>query len=98
MKRIVSIASVIAVMIMSGCTDNSSAVPSRTAGFSAVSDVKKRLGETQGLQNTDIVVRVVNGKTVLSGMVYSRKQKYLASSVARSVKSSGTVVNRLVVQ
>ncbi|TET89020.1 MAG: BON domain-containing protein [Sulfurovum sp.] len=98
MKIILSILSVVAVMMMSGCADKSDVKLSKIAGFGAVSDVKTKLSKTQGLQNTNIIVSVENGKTVLSGVVHSKKQKFLASTVARSVRSSGTVVNRLAVQ
>jgi hypothetical protein len=97
-KIVLSILSVMAVIMMSGCADNSNVKPSKIAGFGAASDVKNKLSTTQGLQNTNIIVSVKNGKMVLNGVVHSEKQKYLASSVARSVKSSGTVVNRLAVQ
>jgi osmotically-inducible protein OsmY len=43
-------------------------------------------------------VNTQNGKNILSGVVHTEKQKFLASSVARSVEGSGTVINRLVVQ
>jgi len=98
MRTVLSTLSVVAVIMMIGCTDSSNVKQSRTAGFSAVSDVKNKLSTVQGLQNTNITVSIRNGKTVLSGTVHTRKQKYLASTIARSVKSSGTVINHLAVQ
>ncbi len=98
MKIVLSILSIVAVIMMGGCTDKSDLKPSKIAGAGAASDVRAKLSKIQGLQNTNIIVSVENGKIVLSGVVHSKKQKFLASTVARSVRSAGTVVNHLAVQ
>ena len=82
---------------LSGCSDKSS-VHSPVARAGSSSDIQNKLATTQALRHTDIKVNTQNGKNILSGVVHTQKQKFLASSVARSVEGSGTVVNRLVVQ
>ncbi len=84
-------------LCLSGCKDNAS-VHSPVARAGSASDIQDKLATTQALRHTDIKVNTQNGKNILSGVVYTEKQKFLASSVARSVEGSGIVVNRLVVQ
>lgn|GEM_PF-1512534 len=82
---------------LNGCTNNTS-VHSTVARAGSASGIKDKLGTTQQLRLTDIRVTTQNGKNILSGVVQTQRQKFLASSVARSVEGSGTVVNRLAVQ
>jgi len=83
---------------LNGCSNNNASVHSTVARAGSASDIKDKLATTQQLQNTNIRVDTEGGKNILSGVVYTKKQKFLASSVARSVKGSGRVVNRLAVQ
>ena len=73
-------------------------VPSPVARAGSASDKKDKLATTQALRHTNIEVNTRNGKNILSGVVQTQKQKFLAGSVARSVEGSGTVVNQLVVK
>lgn len=83
---------------LSGCSNNNTSVYSPGARTGSASDIKDKLATTQQLQNTNIHVSTQNNQNILSGVVHTKKQKFLASSVARSVEGSGTVVNRLEVQ
>ena len=87
----------VAVLYLSGCSDKSS-VHSPVARAGSASDIKEKLATTQALRYTNIQVNTQNGKNILSGVVHTQKQKFLASSVARSVEGSGIVVNQLVVK
>jgi osmotically-inducible protein OsmY len=87
----------VAGLYLHGCSDNRS-VHSPVARAGSASDIQDKLATTQALRHTDIKVGTQNGKNILSGVVYTKKQKFLAGSVARSVEGSGIVVNRLVVQ
>ena len=84
-------------LYFNGCSDNRS-VHSPVARAGSAADIKDKLGTTQALRHTDIQVNTRNGKNILSGVVQTQKQKFLAGSVARSVEGSGTVVNQLVVK
>ena len=84
-------------LYLSGCSDNR-LVHSPVARAGSASDIEDKLATTQALRHTNIQVNTQNGKNILSGVVHTQKQKFLASSVARSVEGSGTVVNQLVVK
>ena len=84
-------------LYLNGCSDNRP-VHSPVASIGSASDIKDKLAATQALRHTNIQVNTQNGKNILSGVVQTQKQKFLAGSVARSVEGSGIVVNRLVVQ
>jgi osmotically-inducible protein OsmY len=87
----------VAGLYLNGCSDNRSVYrPVARAG--SASDIKDKLATTQALRHTDIQVDTQNGKNILSGVVQTQKQKFLAGSVARSVEGSGIVINRLVVE
>jgi hypothetical protein len=84
-------------LCLNSCSDNRSIYsPSARAG--SASEIEDKLSTTQALRHTDIRVDTQNGKNILSGVVHTRKQKFLASTVARSVEGSGIVVNQLVVE
>ena len=87
----------VAGLYLSGCSDKSS-VYSQVARAGSTSDIEEKLATTQTLRHTNIQVNTQNGKNILSGVVHTQKQKFLASSVARSVEGSGIVVNQLVVK
>ena len=87
----------VAGLYLSGCSDNRS-IHSPVARAGSASDIKDKLTTTQTLRHTNIQVNTQNGKNILSGVVHTQKQKFLASSVARSVEGSGIVVNQLVVK
>jgi osmotically-inducible protein OsmY len=87
----------VAGLYLNGCSDNRS-VHRPVARAGSASDIKDKLANTQALRHTDIQVNTRNGKNILSGVVHTQKQKFLAGSVARSVEGSGIVINRLVVQ
>ena len=87
----------VAGLYFSGCSDNRS-VYSPVARAGSTSDIKDKLSMTQALRDTKIQVHTQNGKNILSGVVHTQKEKYLAGSVARSVEGSGIVVNQLVVR
>ena len=87
----------VAGLCLNGCSDNRS-VHSPVARTGSASDIQNKLVTTQALRYTDIKVDTQNGKNVLSGVVHTKRQKFLAGSVARSVEGSGIVVNRLVVE
>jgi len=97
MNKILLAMGMVAGLCLSGCSDKSS-VYSPAARAGSASDIQDKLAATQTLGHTSIQVNTQNGKNILSGVVHTEKQKFLASSVARSVEGSGTVVNRLVVQ
>jgi hypothetical protein len=84
-------------LYFSGCSDNRS-VYSPVARAGSTSDIKDKLATTQALRHKNIQVNTENGKNILSGVVDTQKEKYLAGSVARSVQGSGIVVNQLVVK
>ena len=84
-------------LCLNGCSDNRS-IDSPVASIGSASDIKEKLAITQALRHTKIQVNTRNGKNILSGVVQTQKQKFLAGSVARSVEGSGIVVNRLVVE
>ena len=84
-------------LCFNGCSDNTS-IDSPVARMGSASDIKDKLATTQALRGTSIEVTTRNGKNILSGVVYTKKQKFLAGSVARSVQGSGIVVNQLVVK
>ena len=84
-------------LCLNGCSDNRS-IDSPVASIGSASDIKEKLAITQALRHTKIQVNTRNGKNILSGVVQTQKQKFLAGSVARSVEGSGIVINRLVVQ
>lgn len=84
-------------LYLTGCSDNRS-VHSPVARTGSASDIEDKLLTTQALRHADIKVDTQHGKNILSGVVHTKKQKFLAGSVARSVKGSGIVVNRLVVE
>ena len=97
MKKVLLAMGMVAGFWLSGCSDTAS-VDSPVARAGSASDIKDKLATTQALHGADIQVNTQNGKNILSGVVHTQKQKFLASSVARSVKGSGTVVNQLVVK
>ncbi len=97
MTKVLLAMGMVAGLCLSGCSDKSS-VYSPVARAGSASDIKDKLATTQTLRHTNIQVHTKNGKNILSGVVHTQKQKFLASSVARSVKGSGTVVNQLVVK
>jgi hypothetical protein len=84
-------------LCLNGCSDNRP-VHSPVASIGSASDIKDKLAATQALRHTNIQVNTQNGKNILSGVVQTQKQKFLAGSVARSVEGSGIVINRLVVE
>jgi len=84
-------------LCLNGCSDNRS-LHSPVARAGSASDIQDKLLITQALRHADIKVDTQNGKNILSGAVHTKKQKFLAGSVARSVEGSGIVVNRLVVE
>lgn len=98
MKKVLLSMGMLAGLGLSGCSNNNISVYSPMGRTGSASDIKDKLAATQQLQNTNIQVSTQNGQNILSGTVHTKKQKFLASSVARSVKGSGTVVNRLEVQ
>ena len=98
MKKVLLAMGMVAGLWLSGCSKNNTSVHSTVARAGSASDIKDKLATTQQLQNTNIRVSTQDGKNILTGVVHTKKQKFLASSVARSVKGSGTVVNRLAVQ
>lgn len=97
MNKVLLVMGMVAGLWFSGCSDKSS-IYSQVARAGSASDIQDKLAITQALRHTNIQVNTQNGKNILSGVVHTEKQKFLASSVARSVEGSGIVVNRLVVQ
>ncbi|MCD6653435.1 MAG: BON domain-containing protein [Sulfurovum sp.] len=99
MKNFLMAASIIGMIFLNGCAENKDAAPKEKYGFSpSSSPVSQKLAQTKGLKNTYIVVKKEDGKTILQGKVHTKKQKFLAGTVARSVEGSGRVVNRLAVR
>ncbi|MFK5975082.1 MAG: BON domain-containing protein [Sulfurovum sp.] len=64
---------------------------------SVTANIKAKLDSTKELQGFQIYPHIQDGKTLLSGIVNTKREKILAGSIARSVEGSGVVVNRLVV-
>ncbi len=87
----------VAGLCLNGCSGNRS-IHSPVARAGSASEIQDKLAKIQALRHTDIKVDTQNGKNILSGVVHTEKQKFLAGSVARSVEGSGIVVNRLVVE
>lgn len=98
MKKVLPAVGMVVGLWLSGCSNNSASLDSTVARAGSASDIKDKLATTQQLKNTHIRVDTEDGKNILSGVVHTKKQKFLASSVARSVEGSGRVVNRLAVQ
>lgn len=99
MKKKLMAAGIASMILLSGCANNKSATPQEKYGFSpSSSPISQKLAQTKALKKTYIVVKKENGKTILQGRVHTKKQKFLAGTVARSVEGSGMVVNRLAVQ
>lgn len=99
MKKFLMVASIIGMILLNGCADNKDTAPKEKYGFSpSSSPVSQKLAQTKGLKNTYIVVKKEDGKTILQGRVHTKKQKFLAGTVARSVEGSGMVINRLAVR
>lgn len=98
MKKVLLTMGMFAGLWLGGCSNNTTSVYAPGARTGSASDIKDKLSATQQLQNTNIQVSTQNGQNILSGVVHTKKQKFLASSVARSVEGSGIVVNRLEVQ
>lgn len=98
MKKVLLTVGMLAGLCLSGCSNTTTSVHSPVARTGSASDIKDKLTTTLQLQNTNIQVSTQNGQNILSGVVHTKKQKFLAGSVARSVKNAGTVVNRLEVQ
>jgi len=84
-------------LCLNGCSDNRS-IYSPGARTGSASEIEDKLSTTQALRHTEIKVDTQNGRNILSGVVHTRKQKFLASAIARSVEGSGIVVNQLVVE
>ena len=84
-------------LCLGGCS-NTTSIDSPVARMGSASDIKDKLATTRALYGTNIEVNTRNGKNILSGVVNTKKQKFLAGSVARSVHGSGIVVNQLVVR
>lgn len=84
-------------MYFMGCTHHT-LIDNPVARMGSASAIKDKLATTQALRGTNIEVNIHDGKNILSGVVYTKKQKFLAGSVARSVQGSGIVVNQLVVR
>ena len=97
-------------VLLSGCNKDKVTVPKlntktpvalasakHKASFSdVVSEIKAKLFSTQELKYCKVMVSQEEKNIILSGQVYTKKQRFLASSVARSVQGSGRVINRLV--
>ncbi|MBD3790324.1 MAG: BON domain-containing protein [Campylobacterales bacterium] len=99
MKKSMIAACISGMILVSGCAPQGTASPKEKHGFyPSSSAVSQKLSQTKGLQDTYIVVKQENHRTILKGKVHTKKQKFLAGSVARSVKGSGIVENRLAVQ
>ncbi len=64
---------------------------------SVIANIKAKLDNTKELQGFQLYPHIQEGKTLLSGIVNTKREKLLAGSIARSVEGSGIVVNRLVV-
>jgi len=97
MNKVLLVMGIVAGLWFSGCSDNAY-LYSPVARAGSASAIQDKLATTQALRHTDIKVNTQHSKNILSGVVHTEKQKFLASSVARSVEGSGIVVNRLVVQ
>jgi len=99
MKSILVIMSLLLITIFSGCSQDKPSVPKveMKGKNSITTSIKEKLDSTKELQGTSIYPHIDDGKTLLSGIVHTQKQKFLASTIARSVEGSGIVVNRLVI-
>lgn len=95
--RVLLVTGIFIGLWLNGCSNHRSTY-SPVASMGSASDIKDKLARTQALRGTNIEVNRRNGKNILSGVVHTKKQKFLASSVARSVEGSGIVVNQLVVE
>jgi len=100
MKSILVIMSLLLITIFSGCSQDKPSVPKvvEINGKNSITkSIKEKLDSTKELEGADIYPHIDDGKILLSGIVKSQKQKFLASTIARSVEGSGIVVNRLVI-
>ena len=98
MKMVRMIFGITVVLTVSGCASRDGAKSNTIASVGVSDTINAKLAKMQSFQDTHIVVFIEDGKTVLSGSVHHQKQKFLASAIARSVRGSGTVVNRIVVR
>jgi osmotically-inducible protein OsmY len=102
MKILTAVLLALAVML-SGCTEDKvpmplpqKVLPKPEYSSDRVGNIQAKLKATKELVYTKVHVMKEGENIVLVGSVYTKKQKFLASSVARSVQGSGRVINRLV--
>jgi len=104
MKNIL-LTSIIIALLLNGCNEDKVNIPKNTVGLASanhkanfsdvLSAIKAKLLRSKELKYCKINVSKEGENIILSGQVYTKKQKFLASSVARSVQGSGRVINRL---
>jgi len=104
MKNIL-LTSIIIALLLNGCNEDKVNIPKNTvklalakhkANFSdVISEIKAKLLSTHELKYCKINVLKEGDNIILLGQVYTKKQKFLASSIARSVQGSSRVINNL---
>jgi len=108
MKNIL-LTSIIIALLLNGCNEDKVTIPkvktatrvglasaNHQANFSdVISEIKAKLLSTHELKYCKINVLKEGDNIILLGQVYTKKQKFLASSIARSVQGSSRVINNL---
>lgn len=100
MKFILIITALLLSLMLNSCSEdepNPPKVVETKSKNSITYSIKEKLDQTKELQGINIYPHIQDGKTLLSGIVRTKKQKFLAGAIARSVEGAGVVVNRLVV-
>jgi len=67
-------------------------------GSFVTSKIKAKLVKTVGLESFNINVRTYDDQIILTGVVDTQKQVYLAGSVARSVNGARRVRNHITIK
>lgn len=105
MQKVLLSILVIVGVLLSGCNEDKVTIPKvnspvQTQTVVSTSDVvdniQTKILSTKELKYCKVSVSKEGENIILLGQVYTKKQKFLASSVARSVQGSGRVINRLV--
>lgn len=105
MQKVLLITIVVMGVLLSGCNEDKVSVPeikiaNKTLptvvnSSDRVGNIQAKLLSTQELKYCKVNVSQEGENIILLGQVYTKKQRFLASSVARSVQGSGRVINRL---
>ena len=77
------------IFVSAGCT------PQPSVSQATADDIEEKLTTVTTLQGSQIKADKAGNAIVLSGYARTNKQKYLASSIARSFTNGGRVINNI---